>query len=103
MGRQRQEELPLSNKEGKGKGPSFAPSRRNGTGHIAPDLKKGLETKWNGKYTPLDLCNTQRLIRLAVQINDEESEQMKGLAVEDSRPWAKKIAQDFIRRHQVFT
>ncbi|KAK9445464.1 hypothetical protein VB005_00575 [Metarhizium brunneum] len=85
LGRQRQEELPLSNKEGKGKGPSFAPSRRNGTGHIAPDLKKGLETKWN------------------VQINDEESEQMKGLAVEDSRPWAKKIAQDFISRHQVFT
>ncbi|KAG8428198.1 hypothetical protein J3459_005984 [Metarhizium acridum] len=85
LGRQRQEELPLSNKEGKGKGPSFAPSRRNGTGHIAPDLKKGLETKWN------------------VQINDEESEQMKGLAVEDSRPWAKKIAQDFINRNQVFT
>ncbi|KHN96591.1 uncharacterized protein MAM_05534 [Metarhizium album ARSEF 1941] len=83
LGRQRQDELPLSNQERKG--PSFAPSRRNGTGHIAPDLKKGLEAKWS------------------VQIHDEESEQMLGLVVEDSRPWAKKIAQDFMNRNQVLT
>lgn len=54
LGRQRQDELPLSNKERKG--PSFAPSKRNGTGHIAPALKQGLETKWQGKFSLLVSC-----------------------------------------------
>ncbi|TWU72440.1 hypothetical protein ED733_003457 [Metarhizium rileyi] len=66
LGRQRQDELPLSNRERKG--PSFAPSGRNGTAHIPSALKKVLETKWN------------------VQINDEESEQMEGLAPDYRAP-----------------
>lgn len=47
LGRQRQEELPLSARELKG--PSYLPNGRNGVSHYAPALKKDLETKWGGK------------------------------------------------------
>ncbi|KAK2593880.1 hypothetical protein QQS21_008400 [Conoideocrella luteorostrata] len=82
LGRQRQEELPLSGKEGKR--PSYAPTGRNGVGHYNPVLKRGLEKAWN------------------VQIQDEESAQMQGLAVDDSRPWA-KITKDYLHNHQAAT
>ncbi|KAG6006111.1 hypothetical protein E4U43_000488 [Claviceps pusilla] len=82
LGRQRQDELPLSEREGKR--PSYEPSRRNGTGHYAPSLKKGLESKWK------------------VHIQDEESAAMQGLAVDDSRPWA-KITETYMSRHHADT
>ncbi|KAG5928955.1 hypothetical protein E4U42_007587 [Claviceps africana] len=82
LGRQRQDELPLSGKEGKR--PSYEPGRGNGAGHYAPSLKKDLESKWK------------------VQIQDEESEEMQGLALGDSRPWA-KITESYMNRHRADT
>ncbi|KAG6003749.1 hypothetical protein E4U21_001752 [Claviceps maximensis] len=82
LGRQRQDELPLSGREGKR--PSYELSRGNGTGHYAPSLKKGLESKWK------------------VQIQDEESAELQGLAVGDSRPWA-KITETYMSRNHADT
>ncbi|KAJ4157527.1 hypothetical protein NW754_009171 [Fusarium falciforme] len=74
--RLRQEELPLSAEEKRG--PSFNPTRRNGTDHINPSLKEGLSNKW------------------AVKIDDEEARQTDGLEIEDPRPWGKKVAQQYL-------
>ncbi|GAB0140752.1 hypothetical protein EsHS_00001365 [Epichloe bromicola] len=82
LGRQRQDELPLSDREGKR--PSYEPGRRNGTAHYAPSLRKGLESKWK------------------VHIQDEESAQMQGLAIGDSRPWS-KITETYMNRHHADT
>ncbi|KAI8674072.1 hypothetical protein NCS55_00729900 [Fusarium keratoplasticum] len=74
--RLRQEELPLSAEEKRG--PSFNPTRRNGTDHINPSLKEGLSNKWT------------------VKIDDEEARQTDGLEIEDARPWGKKVAQKYL-------
>ncbi|KAM6528726.1 hypothetical protein FALCPG4_009687 [Fusarium falciforme] len=74
--RLRQEELPLSAEEKRG--PSFNPTRRNGTDHINPSLKEGLSNKWT------------------VKIDDEEARQTDGLEIEDARPWGKKVAQQYL-------
>ncbi|KND86340.1 hypothetical protein TOPH_09030 [Tolypocladium ophioglossoides CBS 100239] len=84
LGRQRQEELPLSDKERRG--PSFAPTGRNGTSHYSPQLKDNLRNKWSA---------------MAVPIQDAESEQVEGLANDDARPWAKKIAKAFMASNTV--
>ncbi|POR37238.1 Uncharacterized protein TPAR_02556 [Tolypocladium paradoxum] len=81
LGRQRQEELPLSDRERRG--PSFAPTGRNGTSHYSPQLKDNLKSKWS------------------VPIQDAESEQVEGLANDDARPWAKKIAKAFMASNTV--
>ncbi|QPH05378.1 hypothetical protein C2857_003131 [Epichloe festucae Fl1] len=81
LGRQRQDELPLSDREGKR--PSYEPGRRNGTAHYAPSLRKGLESS-------------------TVHIQDEESADMQGLAIGDSRPWA-KITETYMNRHHADT
>ncbi|KAM0432332.1 hypothetical protein ACHAPT_004874 [Fusarium lateritium] len=78
LSRIRQEELPLSNEERRG--PSFNPTRRNGTSHIDPALKTKLSEGW------------------AVKIEDEESEQMKGLANDQSRPWAKEETMNILAK-----
>ncbi|KAG5976358.1 hypothetical protein E4U55_007340 [Claviceps digitariae] len=104
LGRQRQDELPLSEREGKR--PSFQPTRGNGTGHYAPSLTKGLESKWKGIFlrpglalsSPAKLANQNS----PVQIEDEESAEMQGLAVDDSRPWA-KITETYMSRHHADT
>ncbi|KAJ3463260.1 hypothetical protein MRS44_008046 [Fusarium solani] len=74
--RLRQEELPLSAEEKRG--PSFNPTRRNGTDHINRSLKEGLSNKWT------------------VKIDDEEARQTDGLEIEDARPWGKKVAQKYL-------
>ncbi|KAG6018899.1 hypothetical protein E4U41_003514 [Claviceps citrina] len=79
LGRQRQDELPLGKKEGKR--PSYEPGRGNGTAHYAPSLKKDLANKWK------------------VQIQDEESAEMQGLVIGDSRPWAKMTEKEVVSRH----
>ncbi|PHH62970.1 hypothetical protein CDD81_6395 [Ophiocordyceps australis] len=81
LGRARQDDLPLSDKQKKG--PSYAPGRRNGTDHIPPVIKKGLKVKWK------------------VALSDAEAEQMEGLKVADARPWAKKMAKDFMARNAI--
>lgn len=58
LGRQRQDELPLSEREGRR--PSYEPSRRNDTGHYAPSLKKGLESKWKGIFLRSGFANNPR-------------------------------------------
>ncbi|KJZ76892.1 hypothetical protein HIM_03769 [Hirsutella minnesotensis 3608] len=73
LGRARQDELFLSTKETHG--PSFAPNRRNGTAHFAQKVKDKLYSSWS-RFDP-----------------DEESEAIKGLAIEDARPWASKAPQ----------
>jgi hypothetical protein len=47
LSRLRQEELPLSNKESRG--PSYAPTRKNGTDHIPPEEKAILKSQWDGE------------------------------------------------------
>ncbi|KAG6100642.1 hypothetical protein E4U31_003954 [Claviceps sp. LM219 group G6] len=79
LGRQRQDELPLSEREGKR--PSYEPSRRNGTLHYPPSLKKGLEDKWK------------------VNIQDDESAEMQGLDLGDSRPWAMTTEKHVSKHH----
>ncbi|EEU45588.1 uncharacterized protein NECHADRAFT_106143 [Fusarium vanettenii 77-13-4] len=76
LNRLRQEELPLSAEEKRG--PSFNPTRRNGTDHINPALKEGLSNKWT------------------VKIDDEESRQTEGLEIENARPWGKEKAREFL-------
>ncbi|KAG9503118.1 hypothetical protein J7337_005956 [Fusarium musae] len=71
LSRLRQEELPLSNETRRDRGPTYAPSRNNGTGHFSVSTKAGLENLWGAK------------------INDAESQSMEGLELEDARPWAK--------------
>ncbi|PNP80649.1 hypothetical protein FNYG_06248 [Fusarium nygamai] len=71
LSRFRQEELPLSNETIRDRGPTYAPSRNNGTGHFSVSTKVELKNKWGAK------------------INDAESQSMEGLELEDSRPWAK--------------
>ncbi|KAF4963773.1 hypothetical protein FSARC_8256 [Fusarium sarcochroum] len=72
LSRLRQEELPLSYEEKRG--PSYAPTGRNGTGQYSATRKGALQGKWSTK------------------IVDEESKQMEGLENEDARPWAYKQA-----------
>ncbi|KAG6064312.1 hypothetical protein E4U32_000336 [Claviceps aff. humidiphila group G2b] len=79
LGRQRQDELPLSEREGKR--PSYEPGRRNGTSHYPPSLKKGLEDKWK------------------VNIQDDESAEMQGLDLGDSRPWAMTTEKHVSKHH----
>ncbi|PNY29935.1 Uncharacterized protein TCAP_00150 [Tolypocladium capitatum] len=98
LGRQRQEELPLSNKERRG--PSFAPTGRNGTGHYSPQLKDNLKTKWSGKHI-MSPGSSPLLTAMEVPIQDAESEQVEGLANDDARPWAKKIAKAFMASNTV--
>ncbi|KAG5747053.1 hypothetical protein H9Q70_010276 [Fusarium xylarioides] len=71
LSRFRQEELPLNNQARQDRGPTYAPSRNNGTGHFSDSTKVDLKKKWGAK------------------INDAESQSMEGLELEDSRPWAK--------------
>ncbi|KAJ4863225.1 hypothetical protein T069G_04179 [Trichoderma breve] len=78
LGRGRQDELPLSNVS---KRPSYQPMR-SGTSHIPQARKDNLESKWGKK------------------IVDEESQQMEGLEVGCSRPWA-QITNQYMARHAV--
>ncbi|KAK4084260.1 uncharacterized protein Triagg1_740 [Trichoderma aggressivum f. europaeum] len=78
LGRSRQDELPLSNQS---KRPSYQPMR-SGTSHIPQARKDQLESKWGKK------------------IIDEESQQMEGLELGSSRPWA-KITNQYMARHAV--
>ncbi|KAL7794736.1 hypothetical protein V8C43DRAFT_314741 [Trichoderma afarasin] len=78
LGRGRQDELPLSNVS---KRPSYQPMR-SGTSHIPQARKDNLESKWGKK------------------IVDEESQQMEGLEVGNSRPWA-QITNQYMARHAV--
>ncbi|KAL7959504.1 hypothetical protein V8C34DRAFT_322980 [Trichoderma compactum] len=78
LGRSRQDELPLSNVS---KRPSYQPMR-SGTSHIPQARKDQLESKWGKK------------------IVDEESQQMEGLELGSSRPWA-KITNQYMARHAV--
>ncbi|KAF5580812.1 hypothetical protein FPANT_9209 [Fusarium pseudoanthophilum] len=71
LSRLRQEELPLSNETRRDRGPTYAPSRNNGTGHFSVSVKTELKSLWGAK------------------INDAESQSMEGLQLEDARPWAK--------------
>jgi hypothetical protein len=43
------------------------------------------------------------LRQFTVTIVDDETDQMKGLSVKDSRPWAKKVTQDFMNRNRPHT
>jgi hypothetical protein len=88
LSRLRQEELPLSSREIRG--PSFNPTRKNGVGHIAPELKEKWKAQWNGmselfmvKYFASNNC--------IVEFDDEEARQCEGLAIDDSRPYAKGV------------
>ncbi|KAK1247478.1 hypothetical protein MKX07_002387 [Trichoderma sp. CBMAI-0711] len=76
LGRGRQEELPLSNDA---KRPTYQP-RGSGTSHIPEARKHKLESKWS------------------VKIVDEESLQMEGLEIGDSRPWA-QFTNQYMARH----
>ncbi|KAL6838010.1 hypothetical protein V8C40DRAFT_260959 [Trichoderma camerunense] len=78
LGRGRQDELPLSNVS---KRPSYQPMR-SGTSHIPQARKDNLESKWGKK------------------IVDEESQQMEGLELGNSRPWA-QITNQYMARHAV--
>ncbi|PNP57646.1 hypothetical protein THARTR1_02644 [Trichoderma harzianum] len=78
LGRSRQDELPLSNVS---KRPSYQPIR-SGTSHIPQARKDKLESKWGKK------------------IVDEESQQMEGLELGSSRPWA-QITNQYMARHAV--
>ncbi|KAL7933267.1 hypothetical protein V8C35DRAFT_281089 [Trichoderma chlorosporum] len=78
LGRCRQDELPLSNVA---KRPTFQP-RGSGTNHIPQARKEQLESKWG------------------IKIVDEESQQMEGLEVLNSRPWARYTNQ-FMTRHAI--
>ncbi|KAF3073324.1 hypothetical protein CFAM422_004296 [Trichoderma lentiforme] len=78
LGRGRQDELPLSNVS---KRPSYQPMR-SGTSHIPQARKDNLESKWGKK------------------IVDEESQQMEGLELGSSRPWA-QITNQYMARHAV--
>ncbi|KAK0762574.1 hypothetical protein N5P37_005391 [Trichoderma harzianum] len=78
LGRGRQDELPLSNVS---KRPSYQPMR-SGTSHIPQARKDNLESKWGKK------------------IVDEESQQMEGLELGSSRPWA-EITNQYMARHAV--
>ncbi|KAH6604574.1 hypothetical protein Trco_006281 [Trichoderma cornu-damae] len=75
LGRCRQDELPLSDQA---KRPTYQPVRGFGTSHFPQARKEKLESKW---------C-------------DEESQQMEGLELGNSRPWA-KIANDYMAHHAV--
>ncbi|RFU81192.1 hypothetical protein TARUN_1038 [Trichoderma arundinaceum] len=79
LGRQRQDELPLGRWSKK---PSFLPERIRGTDRIPQARKERLESKWD------------------VKIVDEESEQMEGLEIGNSRPWA-KITHQYMARFAV--
>ncbi|UNI20869.1 hypothetical protein JDV02_006918 [Purpureocillium takamizusanense] len=79
LSRLRQNELPLSSKEHRGS--SYTPVGDNSARNIATDIKKNLKSKWN------------------VTIFDEESEQIQGLSNEDTRPWAKKVAQAYMNKN----
>ncbi|KAF4341358.1 hypothetical protein FBEOM_4707 [Fusarium beomiforme] len=81
LSRLRQEELPLSH-EAK-RGPTFAPTRNNGTGHYSNAQKAELENKWSTK------------------IVDEESQGMDGLVQGDVRPWAKNQVRQMFSANQV--
>ncbi|PFH58226.1 hypothetical protein XA68_14005 [Ophiocordyceps unilateralis] len=72
LGRSRLDQLPLSDREVNG--PSFRPSRDGLAMRFAPQVRDALKSKWN------------------VTIQDEESEQIEGLANDDARPWAVKAA-----------
>ncbi|EQL02971.1 hypothetical protein OCS_01305 [Ophiocordyceps sinensis CO18] len=74
LGRARQDELPLSNRELHG--PSFLPTRNNTARHIPAAYRENLKSKWS------------------VQIRDEEAAQIDGLANDDARPWATKRGLD---------
>ncbi|KAL7810332.1 hypothetical protein V8C44DRAFT_350233 [Trichoderma aethiopicum] len=76
LGRVRQEELPLSNDA---KRPTYQP-RGSKTSHIPEARKDRLENKWS------------------VKIVDEESMQMEGLEIGDSRPWA-QFTNQYMARH----
>ncbi|KAL6864063.1 hypothetical protein J3F83DRAFT_744458 [Trichoderma novae-zelandiae] len=76
LGRGRQEELPLSNNA---KRPTYQP-RGSRTGHIPEARKDRLENKWS------------------VKIVDEESLQMEGLEIGDSRPYA-QFTNQYMARH----
>ncbi|KAL7814463.1 hypothetical protein V8C26DRAFT_403883 [Trichoderma gracile] len=76
LGRVRQEELPLSNDA---KRPTYQP-RGSGASHIPEARKHRLENKWS------------------VKIVDEESLQMEGLEIGDSRPWA-QFTNQYMARH----
>ncbi|KAL7796020.1 hypothetical protein V8C37DRAFT_414313 [Trichoderma ceciliae] len=76
LGRSRQDELPLSNQA---KRSTYQPDRSR-TSHIPQARKERLESKWG------------------VKIVDEESQQMEGLELGNSRPWA-KLTNQFMARH----
>ncbi|KAM0261867.1 hypothetical protein ACHAQJ_002070 [Trichoderma viride] len=78
LGRSRQDELPLSSHA---KRPTYQPAR-SGTSHIPQARKERLESKWD------------------VKIVDEESQQMEGLELGNSRPWA-RLTNQFMARHVV--
>ncbi|EHK25666.1 uncharacterized protein TRIVIDRAFT_219428 [Trichoderma virens Gv29-8] len=78
LGRSRQDELPLSNVA---KRPTYQP-RNLGTSHIPQARKEKLESKWG------------------TRIVDEESQQMEGLELGNSRPWA-QITNQYMARHAV--
>ncbi|KAL7909110.1 hypothetical protein GGI35DRAFT_469814 [Trichoderma velutinum] len=78
LGRSRQDELPLSNVS---KRPTYQP-RGSGTSHIPQARKDQLESKWG------------------IKIVDEESQQMEGLELGNSRPWA-QITNQYMARHAV--
>ncbi|KAF9768676.1 hypothetical protein IL306_013988 [Fusarium sp. DS 682] len=81
LSRIRQEELPLSNEPKRG--PTFAPTRNNGTGHYSNAQKAELESKWS------------------IKIVDEESEGMEGLIQGNARPWAKTQARQMLSTNKV--
>ncbi|PHH74849.1 hypothetical protein CDD80_2786 [Ophiocordyceps camponoti-rufipedis] len=72
LGRSRLDQLPLSDREVNG--PSFKPKRDGLALKFAPKVRDALKSKWN------------------IAIQDEESEQMEGLYMDDARPWAAKAA-----------
>ncbi|TFB07744.1 hypothetical protein CCMA1212_001170 [Trichoderma ghanense] len=78
LGRGRQEELPLSNDA---KRPTYQP-RGSGAAHIPEARKDRLENKWS------------------IRIVDEESLQMEGLEIGNSRPWA-QFTNQYMARHAV--
>ncbi|KAL7949430.1 hypothetical protein V8C42DRAFT_341390 [Trichoderma barbatum] len=78
LGRARQDELPLSSVA---KRPTYQP-RGSGTSHIPQARKEKLESKWG------------------VKIVDEESQQMEGLELGSSRPWA-QITNQYMARHVI--